>query len=52
MKEIRTEFEKKAGYIKSLYAREKSGKYKDDYLNAKWYGYLLWTGIKTNPNKI
>jgi hypothetical protein len=33
-------------------SRDKTGKYKDDYVNAKWYGYLLWTQIETNPNEI
>jgi hypothetical protein len=53
MSTIRKDFEKKAGCMQFSYAREKSGKYKNDYVNAKWYGYCLGVGIlKENPNKI
>lgn len=51
MESTRAEFERKSGYIRALLGREKSGKYRSDYLNAKWYGFLLARGITTEPNK-
>ena len=52
MESTREEFERKAGYLKSLYIRERHGKYRDDYINAKWYGFLLAREHKGAPNKV
>ena len=53
MKHIRTVFEErllKKGWHDLT--RDETGKYMADYINAMWFGYLLWSGIETHPNKI
>ena len=53
MKNIRVVFEermRKEGF--NWLDRNEDGSYEDDYVNGVWYGYLLWTRIKTNPNEI